>query len=525
MPRPRTPRIAALAALLALGACSAAGDAGDPDSFSVSLTGDAGNLDPHQAATFAPVFLAGFAYEGLVARTADGSLRPGLAESWVQTPTSVTYKLRRGVTCASGAPLSIDDVAANYRYVADPKNASPLLGGGGIPIGTRIEVDRAARTLTLTTPTPYSFLVHMTGGMAIVCRRGLADRDRLAHATDGTGLFALSRAVANNHYVFRRRDGYRWGADGTTSETPGVPRSVVVRIIPNQTTAANLLLAGELTAAPISGPDRRRLESAGFKAIGTRAPAFQMWFNQAKGHPTADASVRRALALAIDVPQLARIATAGLGLPPRRLSGAEPTACSGDVVAGAFGQRDVAQANALLDGAGWLRGSDGIRRRQGRPLSLKLVWDRDLNDPTSSAYAAEYAISRWQAIGVAASARSVGGAEVGQVLFGTGDYDISWVPIVVSLPSRFLAFVSGPTPPNGLNFPHADMPGARRLADQANNRVGAASCELWDAVERLYVSTAAVVPIVDSDNAIMTRRATFAKAGLTILPTSIRMAD
>lgn len=524
MPHPRTPRLAALAGLIALAACSGS-EAVDPDSFSVSLTGDAGNLDPHHAATFAPAFLAGFAYEGLIARTADGSLRPGLAESWVQTPTSVTYKLRPNLTCASGEPLTIDDVAANYRYVADPKNGSPLLGGGSIPIGTKIEVDRAERTLKLTTISPYSFLVHMTGGLAIVCPRGLKDRSRLVHSTDGTGLFALSRAVANSHYVFRRRAGYRWGADGTTSETPGVPRSVVVRIIPNQTTAANLLLAGELTAAPISGPDRRRLESAGFKAIGTRAPAFQMWFNQKPGHPTADADVRRALALAIDAPQLARIATAGLGLVPRRLSGAEPTACSADVIRGAFATRDVAQANALLDHAGWLRGSDGIRHRGGKPLSLKLVWDRDLNDPTSSAYAAEYAISRWQEIGVAATASSVGGAEVGQVLFATGDYDISWVPIVVSLPSRFLAFVSGPTPPNGLNFPHADMPQAKRLADQANTRVGTASCPLWDAIERLYVDSAAVVPIVDSDNAIMTRRATFAKAGLMILPTSIRMLD
>ena len=522
MPR-LAPSLAAVAALLWLGACAPARDGGDPETFSISLAADAGNLDPHQAATFAPAFLATFAYEGLVARTADGSLKPGLAESWVQTPTSVIYRLRPDVTCANGEPLTIDDVAANYRYVADPKNQSPLLGGGGIPIGTRIDVDAKARTLTLTTPTPYSFLVHMTGGMAIVCKRGLADRSRLAHATDGTGLFALSEAVSNSHYVFRRRDGYRSAADGTTSTTPGVPRRIVVRIIPNQTTAANLLLAGELTAAPISGPDRRRLESAGFRAIGSRAPAFQMGFNQAKGHAPADIAVRRALSLAIDVPQLARIASGGLGHAPRRLSGAEPLACAADVMAGTSGRRDVAAANALLDRAGWRRGADGIRRKDGRPLSLRLVWDRDLNDPTSSAYAAEFAISQWKAIGVAASARSVGGAEVGQVLFGTGDYDVSWVPIVVSLPSRFLAFVSGPTPPNGLNFPHVDLPEAQRLAAEANTHVGTASCGLWDAVERLYVTTASVVPMVDSDNAIMTRGATFAKAGLVILPTSIRM--
>ena len=514
----------ALAFALTVAGCSAPEGDGDPDTFSVSLAADAGNLDPQHAATFAPVFLAGFAYEGLVARTADGSLKPGLAESWTQTPTTVTYRLRDGLSCASGEPLTIDDVAANYRYVADPQNQSPLLGGGGIPIGTRIEVDRAARTLTLTTPSAYSFLVHMTGGLSIVCPRGMRDRSRLVHGTEGTGLFALTKAVANSHYVFTRRAGYRWGADGTTSDTPGVPRRLVVRIVPNQTTAANLLLAGDLTAAPILGPDRRRLETAGFRTIGSRAPAFHMWFNQKPGHATADAEVRKALSLAIDVPQLAKVATAGMGLKPRRLSGAEPVACPADIV-GAFAPRDEPAANRLLDAAGWVRGTDGLRRKAGRPLSLKLVWDRDLNDPTSSAYAAEYAISRWQALGVEVSSRSVGGAEVGQVLFGTGDYDISWVPIVVSLPSRFLSFVSGPTPPNGLNFPHVKLPAADRLAAQANSRVGTASCALWDAAERQYLETAAVVPIADTDNALMTRRASFAKAGLMILPTSIRMLD
>ncbi|MFC3714277.1 ABC transporter substrate-binding protein [Sphingoaurantiacus capsulatus] len=507
---------------LVLAGCSAPEGGGDADTFSISLTADAGNLDPQHAATFAPAFLAGLAYEGLVAKTEDGRLVPGLAESWTQTPTSVTYKLRDGLTCASGEALTIDDVAANYRYVADPKNQSPLLGGGGIPIGTKIEVDRAARTLKLTTAAPYSFLVHMTGGLTIVCPRGLKDRSRLVHGTEGTGLFALTEAVANSHYVFTRRSGYRWGADGTTSETPGVPKRLVVRIIPNQTTAANLLLAGDLTAAPILGPDRRRLETAGFRAIGSRAPAFHMWFNQKPGHATADLNVRKALSLAIDVPQLAKVATGGMGLKPRRLSGSEPVACPADIV-GQFPPRDEAAANALLAKAGWLRGRDGIRRKNGQPLSLKLVWDRDLNDPTSSAYAAEYAISRWQALGIKVGSRSVGGAEVGQVLFGTGDYDISWVPIVVSLPSRFLGFVSGPTPPNGLNFPHTNIPEADRLAAEANTRVGDASCPTWDRAERQYLDTAAVVPIADTDNALMTRRATFAKAGLMIIPTSIRM--
>ena len=60
---------------------------------------------------------------------------------------------------------------------------------------------------------------------------------------------------------------------------------------------------------------------------------------------------------------------------------------------------NAAAANALLDQAGWQRGADGIRSRGGRRLSLSMTWDQDLNDPTSSAYGTEYAVSQWRELG------------------------------------------------------------------------------------------------------------------------------
>ena len=520
----------ALSVVLALGACSPASVGQQVGSeplidgtFFVSIGGDPGSLDPHHAATYAPVFLLGLAYEGLVTRDPSGEIVPNLAESWEQTPNSVTFKLRRDVTCADGSPLTLRDVADNYRYVANPDNHSALSGDGGVPVGTRIEIDEAKGTLKLTTPKPYSFLLQMTGSMGIVCREGLEDRSRLRTRTHGSGLFQLDQSVSNSHYRFTRRAGYSWGPLGTRSQTPGVPKHIFVRVIPNQTTAANLLLAGELTAAAVSGADRRRIEAAGFRSIGNRAPGIQMWFNQAHGRLTSDETLRKALAAALDVPQLAKIASGGLGLPPRRLSGAEPMACSGNLVGAQPHRSNQEFANRLLDDGGWVRGNDGIRHKGGRRLSLSLIWDRDLNDPTSSAYAAEYAAMQWKAIGAEITTRSVGGAEVGEVLFGTGDYDISWVPIVVSMPSRFLPFVSGPTPPKGLNFPHAKLDGVKALAAEANNFPGQQSCPKWDEIERLYLTTTSVVPVFDSDNPILTRRATFVMNGVGISAPSIRL--
>ncbi len=518
-----------LVGALLTASCSPAGPPRDggralvDGTFTVALSGDPGNLDPHHAATYAPAFVLAFAYEGLVARGPDGSVRPNLAERWEQTPDRISFTLRRGITCADGTPLTLADVADNYRYVLDPANRSTHLGGGSVPLGTIVAVDEGANRLTLTTPTPHSFLLEMTGAIPIVCRRGLDDRARLRRGTEGTGLFRLTSSVSNSVYTLARRDHHLWSPWGTRSDTPGVPKQVVIRIIPNQTTAANLLLAGELSAASVGGPDRRRVEAAGFHPYGGRGPAIQMWFNQAPGRITGDESVRRALIAAIDTPLLARIASAGLGMAPRRLAGADPMVCPAETVSAVPTRFDPAAANRLLDRAGWIRGADGIRSRGGRRLSLSLIWDFDLNDATASAYAAEYAVSQWREIGVEVRSRSVNGAGSGEVLFGTGDYDISWVPIVVSLPGRFLRFVSGPVPPEGLNFPHVRLPEVDRLAAEANRVAGAASCPQWDAIERLYLARAAVLPVFDSDHAMLSRDARFASNGLTLIAASIRM--
>ncbi|HEU4969550.1 ABC transporter substrate-binding protein [Sphingomonas sp.] len=523
--KPGVRLVLTLASCLGLAGCSVqqGGSAAGQGVFAVSLSGDPGALDPHKAATFAPAFLLAFAYEGLLARDAAGRLVPNLAESWRQTGRSVTFTLRPGITCADGTPLTTDDVADNYRFVLDRRNGSPQLGPGGVPPGSRVRADRARRQLTIEAPSPLSFLAETTGALPIVCRAGLRDRSRLVRETLGTGLYQLARSVPNSHYDLARRAGYRWGADGTRSDSQGLPARVVVRIISNPSTAANLLLAGELTAAAVSGPDRRRLTAAGFHPIGSRAPAIQMWFNQAPGRVATDERVRRALAMAVDPKWIGRIAMAGADMSPVRLSGAAPMSCPQSIMSPTVLGFDPAAANRLLDQAGWRRGADGIRSRDGRRLTLRLVWDHDLNDPTSSAYAAEYASAQWRAVGAEVRSRGVSGAEVGDVLFGTGDYDISWVPIVVSMPSRFLLFASGDAPPKGLNFPHAGDPGLAERIAQANQVSGADSCPLWNAIERSYLDRAAVLPIVDSDNALLTRNARFRMNGLLIAPTSIRI--
>ena len=253
---------AAIVAVIGLVGTTGSAGAGDDNAstpveggtFTNILPADPGALDPHMSVLASTLNASAFAYDTLLYLSPDGELVSGLAESWEETPTSVTYTLREGVTCANGSPLTATTVADNFRFVADPANQSPQLGIF-VPPGITAEADDAARTVTVSGEQPIPFLLRMTGlGLFIVCADGLADRSLLAAGTDGTGPFVLEDAVANDHYTYRVREGYAWGPGGTTSDEPGFPSEVVLSIVENESTAANLVLRA--TPTPSGSPGR-----------------------------------------------------------------------------------------------------------------------------------------------------------------------------------------------------------------------------------------------------------------------------
>ena len=96
------------------------------------LPSDPGNLDPQMSVFSSTLNASAFAYDTLLYQAVDGEVTSGLAESWEETATSVTYTLTEGITCGDGTPLTASTVADNFRFVADPANQSPQLGVFGL---------------------------------------------------------------------------------------------------------------------------------------------------------------------------------------------------------------------------------------------------------------------------------------------------------------------------------------------------------------------------------------------------------
>jgi len=479
----------------------------DGGTFTMALPTDPGNLDPGSSAGTQLFTISQFAYDRLLAVDAgSGEIQPQLAESWKSAGKTVTLTLKPGITCSDGTPLKASDVVANLDYVADPANKSPFLGVF-YPAGAKASADDAARSVTVKLAADAPFVLNGLASLPIICAAGLADHKSLATTSQGTGPYELTKATPGSEYTYKIRDGYTWGPDGATTATAGMPDTVVVKVVQNETTAANLLLSGSLNAAQIIGPDAKRLDQAGLFSAPASGLAGEQWFNHDQARKTSDEAVRQALTQALDLNQLAKVLTSGTGKPATTLAAADPTACPGDSTTGKLPGPDPAAAKAALAAAGVTK--------------LSFVYENSGGAGVTAA--AELAVQQWKAAGVEVTAKGQGGTAIQQTIFGSTDWDIAWLTLNVSSPDQLVPFFSGPNAlDGGTNFSAIKNDAYDAGVAAAGQESGSAGCAAWLKAESELMSAADVVPFASSVAKTYGKKAEFATPG-QIIPTSIRM--
>lgn len=490
--------------------------------FTMAITGDPGNQSPLSTSSGNVRFINRFSYDPLVWLDSKGNIVSGLARSWKTTPTSVTYTLQDGITCQDGTVLRPSDVAAVYRFIANPKKGSPLLGLT-VPPGLTATADDAKGTVTLKVPKPDGFLLRKTWQVSIVCPKGLKDPRSIRTGAHGTGLYKLVDAAPDDHYTYERRSDYRWGPGGVTSAEPGLPRKVVLKVVKDGTTATNLLLAGQLNGAEVTDPGNQdRLESRDLFRVDMRSPAGELYYNQASGRPGADPALRHALTAGLNLPELGRVLTSGKGIPSVSLVNMDPKPCSGNTVKGNIPGFDAAGAAQALDRAGWVAGAKGVRRKGGKPLKLTFVYSTG-EFKEGMASSAELLAEQWRKLGADVTVRALPDTGLQQVVFGGGDWDATFAPLGFTLPDYVAAFLTSPPPPKGLNFASISNPEYDRLAGEAAVLTGAAACEKWNAAEVSLFKQTDVVPFTDANTPIYGSGAEFQYTSSDMLPATIRM--
>ncbi|WP_433413176.1 ABC transporter substrate-binding protein [Microtetraspora malaysiensis] len=446
------------------------------------MAGAPDSLDPFKTVTGTSTPITYATYDTLVQYNPKTKAYIGVvAKSWEVTPASIKFQLRSDVKCRDGSALTPTDIAASLRAYMDPKTGSPYATRwlGRAPL--TFTADDAGSTLTITAAKPFGALLAGLKMVPLVCPAGLKDRAKLASGAEGSGPYELADSKPGISYTLKLRDDYTWGPNGMTSGAPGVPETIILKVINSDATAANELLAGTVDVSGLGGVDAQRVQ--GNKSIAKTVVATQgQWSvvgNMEAGHVTADPEVRHALFQAIDRRALllaylgATASDVELGtsvLPPNMPGYDESTK-------GLVPEFSPDAAKATLSAAGWTE-SGGQWTKDGKVLQVRVIGVAGWGN------ANEYLASQLKNIGVDVKL-SVTDDNGWLADLSGGNYDITIFPIDNSIeaPTGVMPFYVGALPPTGTNFIRNSDAELSALADKASASVGAEADKLWASVQ------------------------------------------
>lgn len=316
------------------------------DSVTVGQTFLASGLDPAEGSTGWALVTHGIG-EQLFQVSRTGEIVPNLASSAsFNSDGTWTVELAPDRFFSDGTPVSAELVAAALNRTGEA-NPSARATAGRL---TFEAVD--ADTLKVATEEPTTILPSILAEWAFPV---YLETD---NAPIFTGPFAVTEFQAGAQVSMTPNTFYK-----DADKRP----DVVLRRIADGQSLALAFASGELDLAfnlPVESLSM--FDGARGEAVKSFPVAYQymMWMNTR--HPALeDVRVRNAIDMAVNRDDLVAAARAGKPATGAFASG-YPFAASGPL------QHDLEAANALLDEAGWVKGDDGVRSKDGARLELVL---------------------------------------------------------------------------------------------------------------------------------------------------------
>lgn len=436
-------RLAALLASLALlGGCTHSGQSlapRAPGSVRFDLAADPSNLNPlflHQDASSVEQQVARLSFEPFIDLDARGKPIPALLAA---IPTAanggisadgrtITYHLRSTVRWSDGVPVTAADVLFTLHAILDPHN--PVRSHEGYDL-----IDRAfaknAHTVVFHlkrawAPAVQTYFSYGFSPQFVLPSHVLAKEAPLAQApfnaapTVGDGPFVFVSWHRGESLLYRANPAY-WRGE------PRVKR-LDIRIIPDPQTNLVMLGSGALDWNLIAPVQRANLAGKPGLAFRTVPTAVVAGLALNTTHPPLnDVRVRRAIAMSIDRAGISKKITLGRYPVTNMLAPQFSWAYDPNVKEPGY---DPHAADALFDAAGWRRGTDGVRQRNGKRFALVYV---QFPESTTGVRVATTVQQELRERGVDVAIKSVSNAQLflpearGGTL-ASGNFDLAYVP-------------------------------------------------------------------------------------------------
>jgi len=368
-------------------------------------------LNPHLAQGTKDFDASRMVYEPLAAYDQNGNPTtsnalaaeiPTVANGGVSADAkTITWKLKQGVKWSDGSDFTADDVLFTWQFVSDKATAAATTANfADIVDGQKVDNYTVKFTLKASSPTPYS---SFAGGNGLVLQKktfqdyiGAKAKDAPANLKPvGTGPFMVTDFKPGDVVTYKANPNYRdankpcfsdatlkGGGDATSAARASLQTGDVDYAWNLQVTADVLMpLAqggkGELLSTAGNSMERLMLNMTNpDPALGDNRS------EPTQPHPfLSDINVRKALSYAIDRKALEQLwggpsVTGGatcnvLTAPPPMVSTTKFDFCD----------YSLDKANALLDQAGWTKGSDGVRHKvvNGTDVKMKILYQTSIN--------------------------------------------------------------------------------------------------------------------------------------------------
>ena len=343
---------------------------------------DIRDLNPHLYA--GEMYAQSILYDTLVSITEDG-YEGCLAESWTISEDGkiYTFKIRNGVTFSDGTVCDANAILANFNAIIENKDRHTWLEMMNLLVGVSAPDDH---TFVIELSEAYYPMLTELGCIrpfAMIspnCMINGSTKDGVSGYI-GTGPYVLTDFETDQYAVFERNENY-WG------EKPKIER-ITVKVIPDNQTRIMALESGEidlifgknmLDADAIS----QYVDSDKFEVALSNPTSTRHIVLNTTNEILSDTAVRQALQHATNRTAISEGIFYGLEQPADTLYAATVPYCDVELTPYEY---STETASSMLDEAGWIMRSSGIREKGGKKLELDLLYNSDsVTEKTISEY-------------------------------------------------------------------------------------------------------------------------------------------